>query len=339
MATSFILLTLVAFLYYLDARKDSVIDIRAEMLKTLYDIRQNENLKVDKFNVQLDDPAKYKSPSFKQYQDRFELVACANANAQNKVYVITATSKMAEQYLDDITRKIVAAYLLLFVPFLAFGYFLARLSLIPLKNAYSALVSYNQDIIHDLKTPITTIELNGELLSADHSKPLRRIMNATKTLESLYLNLESYLRTGKHLKSERFDLSATIEERADAYISLYPHASISYEVKPLWIESDKISVVRIIDNIVANAIKHGKKDPLVKISLQNNELVISDNGEGISNPEKIFERYYCEIPYLKGYGLGLNIVKRLSEELRIPIKISSTKEGTSFRLDFSSSII
>lgn len=335
MATSFILLGFVAFLYYLDARKDSVIDLRTEMLKEFYEIRQNPNHKIKKFNVKLDDADKYTSPSFKQYNDRFELVACANSSVQNKVYVVTATPKIAENYLNEVIRKIIAAYLLVFIPFLAFGYFLARLSLIPLKNAYGALVSYNQDIIHDLKTPITTIELNGELLSASHSKPLKRIMNATKTLESLYLNLESYLRTGKHLKPERFNLSAAIEERADAYVSLYPHAEINYHMKPFWIESDKVSIMRILDNIVANAIKHGKKDPTINISIENNELVISDNGEGIANPEKIFERHYCEIPYLKGYGLGLNIVKRLSEELHIPIKITSSKEGTSFRLNFS----
>lgn len=335
MATSFILLGIVAFLYYLDARKNSVIDIRAEMLKTLYEIRQNTDYKVDKFHVKLDDAAKYTSPSFKQYKDRFELVACANAYEQNKVYVITGAPRIAESYLNDITRNIIAVYLLLFIPFLVFGYFLARLSLIPLKNSYSALVSFNQDIIHDLKTPITTIELNGELLSENHSKPLRRIKNATKTLESLYLNLESYLRTGKHLHLERFDLAATIEERADLYASLYPHAAISYDVKPFWIKSDKISIVRILDNIIANAIKHGRKDPIVEIFIQNKEVVISDNGEGVSDPEKIFERNYCETPYLKGYGLGLNIVKRLSGELHVPIQISSTKKGTSFRLDFS----
>lgn len=335
MATSFLLLGFVAFLYYLDARKNSVIDIRSEMLKTLYEIRQNTNLKVDKFNVKLDDAAKYTSPSFRQYKDRFELVACANANAQNKVYVITAAPGIAEQYLDDITHKIMAAYLLVFIPFLAFGYFLARLSLIPLKNAYGALVSFNQDIIHDLKTPITTIGLNSELLVANDSKPLRRIMGATKTLESLYLNLESYLRTGKHLKFEKINLQILLDEKKELYVSLYPHAVFFYEIEPLFIETDKINFIRIVDNIIANGIKHGARIPEIRIWTVKNRLFIADNGAGIAHPERIFERHYCETPYVKGFGLGLNIVKRLSKQLDISIEITTSKEGTTFELDLA----
>ncbi|MBD3791474.1 MAG: HAMP domain-containing histidine kinase [Campylobacterales bacterium] len=334
MATSFMLLGLVAFLYYLDARKNSVIDMRAEMLKTLYEIRQNTSFKVDKFNVKLDDAAKYTSPSFRQYEDRFELVACANTNAQNKVCVITAAPVIAEQYLDDITHKIMAAYLLVFIPFLAFGYFLARLSLIPLKNAYGALVSFNQDIIHDLKTPITTIQINGELLDAK-SKPFSRVINATKTLESLYLNLESYLRTGKHLKFEKINLQTLLDEKREIYASLYPQAVFSYEIEPLFIETDKINFIRIVDNIIANGIKHGTRIPEIRIWTANNRLFIADNGAGIAHPERIFERHYCETPYVKGFGLGLNIVKRLSEQLDIPIQITTSKEGTIFELDLA----
>lgn len=319
-------------MYYLDARKDSVIDVRSEMLKVLYSIRENPKYNDDKFNVIISDVKSYVAPSFKEYQDRFELVACANPHHQNKVYVITAPITIAKEYLNDVSRKILTAYLFLFIPFFFFGYLFARIALVPVKNAYDSLVSFNEDIIHDLKTPITTIQINGELLDAQASKPFTRVVNATKTLQSLYFNLESYLRTGQHLSYEKINIYSLIYERKEVYDTLYQNAQFSYDITPFYIETDKTSIIRIIDNIVANAIKHGARFPKVEIKTINHHLHISDNGSGIDHPEKIFDRHYCEVPYIKGYGLGLNIVKRLSEQLKIPIKITSTKQGTTFEL-------
>lgn len=334
MISSFILLAFIGFLYYLDVRKDSVIDVRSEMLKVLYTIRENPKYKTDKFEVLVSSPNGLIAPSFKEYHDRFELVACANPHHQDKVYIIRAPISLAKDYLKEITRKIITAYLLLFIPFFIFGYLLARLAMIPLKKSYEALVSFNQDIIHDLKTPITTIQINGELLDVK-SKPFSRVINATKTLESLYLNLESYLRTGKHLKFEKLDLQTLFCEKRDIYTSLYPHATFFYEIEPLLITTDKINFIRIIDNIVANGIKHGARIPEIKIYTQKHTLFICDNGTGIAHPEKIFERHYCETPYVKGFGLGLNIVKRLSEQLAISIEITTSKEGTIFKLNLA----
>lgn len=339
MFTSFLLLAFVAFLYYLDARKDSLIDVRSEMLKALYAIRENPEIKIDKFSVVVADIGDYVAPSFREYKDRFELVACANPHHQDKVYVITAPLSIANNTLNEITNKILLAYSLLFIPFFAFGYLLARLSLIPLKNSYSALVSFNEDIIHDLKTPITTISINGELLENQTSKPLKRITNATKTLEALYLNLESYLRTGKHLKIEVFDLNEVVRQRVEAMRAVFSHAIFSVEVPETFIESDKINFTRIFDNIVTNAIKHGNKEPIIKIFFEQNTLHIEDNGSGINNAQKIFERHYCETPYVKGFGLGLNIVKRLSEQLDIEICVSSSSKGTTFSLDLTHIIL
>lgn len=332
MLTSFILLAFVAFLYYLDARKDSVIDVRSEMLKVLYGIRENPEFKVGKFHVEVSDVKHYIAPSFSEYDDRFELVACANPHHQDKVYVITAPLSIAKKSLNEFTTKILFAYSLLFIPFFVFGYLLARLSLIPLKNSYIALVSFNEDIIHDLKTPITTIGINGELLQNQNLKPLLRIANATKTLEALYLNLESYLRTGKHLKMEVFDLQELVIQRVEVFKVLYAHTIFEVALPNIKLISDKTSFIRIFDNIVTNAIKHGSKEPRVRIFYANSSLFIDDNGSGINDAQKIFDRHYCETPYVKGYGLGLNIVKRLSEELKITIKVTSSSKGTVFIL-------
>lgn len=339
MVTSFVLLSLIAVLYYLDVRKDAVINVRTEMLNVLYTLRKNPKARFENFHVIVDDVKDHIAPSFRQYPNHFELVACANPHFQNKVFVITAPLQVAFAYTEAIFQKILMAYLLLFIPFFIIGYILAQLSIKPLKKIHEALLSFNTDIIHDLKTPITTIGINAELLGEDKCKPLCRIESSIKTLEGLYLNLETYLRTGKHLHPEKIALLPMIEERVELFRSLYPSAIFKISIEPLELFVDKISMIRIIDNLVANAIKYGGRNPTVDLKTDTNHLIISDTGKGMKDLEKIFDRHYRECAYVSGYGLGLNIVKTLTQRLRINILVESNTSGTDIILDISALMI
>lgn len=336
MLTSFILLAFVGFLYYMDVRKDTVIDVRSEMLKVLYALRENPHQKFDRYRVIVDDIKGHVAPSFRQYHDRFELIACANPHYQNKVYVITAPLSIATHYTEDILKKIIAVYLLLFIPFFGIGYLLSRIALSPIKNGYDTLIAFNRDVIHDLKTPITTMGINAGMLQGEKCPSLHRIESSIKTLEGLYLNLESYIQTGEHLKFETVDIKSLIMERQEIYKTLYSRVFFNYYINSQSCLTDKISLLRIIDNLVANAVKYGGRIPEVTIRNDDAALYIIDNGKGINQPDKIFDRHYRESTYVSGYGLGLNIVKKLSEQLNITIQIiSTTDNGTTIKIDFS----
>jgi two-component system OmpR family sensor kinase len=338
MATSFVLLSLIAILYYLDVRKDAVINVRTEMLTVLYTLRKNPNAHFERFHVMVDDVKDHIAPSFRQYDNRFELVACANPHFQNKVFVITAPLQVAFAYTEEIFRKIIAVYMVLFIPFFLLGTILARLSLKPLKKVHEALLAFNADVIHDLKTPITTIGINAELLGEDKCKPLCRIESSIKTLEGLYLNLETYLRTGEHLHPEMINLNDLILERVELFRSLYPSALFNITIEPTALFVDKISITRILDNLVTNAIKYGGKKPIVTLKTDKAHLFVSDNGKGMEHLDKIFDRHYRECTYVSGYGLGLNIVKTLTQRLGITIQVVSSPSGTDIVLDISSLI-
>jgi signal transduction histidine kinase len=58
---------------------------------------------------------------------------------------------------------------------------------------------------------------------------------------------------------------------------------------------------------------------------------VEDHGVGIESIEKIFSRYYRENEAKGGFGIGLNIVKQITEEENITIDVSSTLgKGTTF---------
>ncbi len=90
----------------------------------------------------------------------------------------------------------------------------------------------------------------------------------------------------------------------------------------------------IIHNILSNAIKYSHRDSEIDINVQAEDntilLEIADKGIGISEEdlEKVFDKFYRSTDHadIKGFGLGLPIVKRFCSLLNIKIQINS-KEG------------
>ncbi|MDO9548295.1 MAG: ATP-binding protein, partial [Candidatus Marinimicrobia bacterium] len=107
---------------------------------------------------------------------------------------------------------------------------------------------------------------------------------------------------------------------------------IESNLPPLY--ADKIQIKQVVVNLIQNAIQSSDSDDLqINIDLKSDDdnviLEIIDNGPGISLEylQKIFEPYFTT--RRKGTGLGLPIVKRIVENHRGNIMLSSvTGQGT-----------
>jgi signal transduction histidine kinase len=113
-----------------------------------------------------------------------------------------------------------------------------------------------------------------------------------------------------------------------------------------YINSDAYLVSIIISNIISNAIKYSNDNAEITIDIsQVNSLTIcsiSDKGIGIaqSDLDKIFNPFYrsnaTNHPEIKGSGLGLSIVKRITQLLDVKFEIQSeVNKGTTFILSFN----
>lgn len=99
---------------------------------------------------------------------------------------------------------------------------------------------------------------------------------------------------------------------------------------------------KIISNILSNSIKYTPHGGYVKLNLKedgsNVIITITDNGEGISAEElpHIFTPFYqCKEQTGQGTGIGLSLVKQMTEAMKGEIKVSSiVKKGTTFTLTF-----
>lgn len=214
---------------------------------------------------------------------------------------------------------------------------------INLKNQKFLRKQYAQDISHELRTPITNLQLYIEaikdgVIDADE-QTLSSLLEEIHRLEGLVVNLnKSFNDNSEYLKinKKEFNLSEHINSLLDTVKPRLNKLDISLieEIKDgIIINSDKDKISQIVQNLVSNAIKAIKDDGLIRVSLSEDKnkiyLVVKDNGVGISDEKKeaIFERFYriddARNTKLNGHGLGLSITKNFVESLGGKIKLKS----------------
>ena len=96
---------------------------------------------------------------------------------------------------------------------------------------------------------------------------------------------------------------------------------------------------RIIDNNLTNAIKYTLDDEVIYVSLkvENKDcnFIIESKSKQILDQQKIFEEYYREETNVQeGFGLGLNLVKRICSEENVGIELQSGENWASFIYTF-----
>ena len=224
-----------------------------------------------------------------------------------------------------------------------------------LKNQKYVRKQYAQDISHELRTPITNLQLYIEAIKDGvidvDEQTLSSLLEETQRLEGLVVNLnKSFNDNSEYLKinKKEFDLSQHIKLILDTIKPRLTKLDISLieEIKDgVMIYSDKDKISQIIQNLISNAIKAIKEDGLIRISLyedKNNIYIdIKDNGVGISDEKKevIFERFYriddARNTKTNGHGLGLSITKNFVESLGGKIKLKSKLgKGSTFSVIF-----
>ncbi len=148
------------------------------------------------------------------------------------------------------------------------------------------------------------------------------------------------------LQKEMLNLSVLVEETISRHLTPKIQRRLCLDIDPdIMMNVDKVAFPSIVINLIENADKYTGDDSLVEISLKKGEkevvLQVADKGPGIAEVErnKVFEKFYRvgneETRNTKGTGLGLFIVKRLTEQHEGKISLHQNKPmGALFRLTF-----
>lgn len=226
------------------------------------------------------------------------------------------------------------------------GAFLVRLSLRPLNQKIQELNQFIKDTTHEINTPLSVLQmsvsgLDQNALNPRDKKRLRSIIVSAKTLENIYDAL-IYTAFGRlENQIQLIDMRQLIQERLEFFEMLFDQKSLtlSTALSPAILKANPKSITLVVDNLLSNAYKYTPKNGEVKVFLQSKGgeclLVIEDNGYGIEkkNLPYIFNRYQRFERSKGGFGLGLNIVKKICDEFGILITCESEINiGSNFSL-------
>jgi len=199
-----------------------------------------------------------------------------------------------------------------------FAYQLANISLTPLKNYNESLKLYNHHIAHELKTPLSVLKSDLELLKIWYDKEtvessLEEIDNMKSVIDSMLFLSENVILKDKN--------KINLYELVDEMIDFYSNKSwkkinlIKKTKKELILSWDKNLIKTMLKNLFENAIKYSNGNE-INIELSKNSIEFSNFYDFEIKEElksKLFEAFYKLNFDSNSFWLWLSIVKKIVE--------------------------
>jgi len=199
-----------------------------------------------------------------------------------------------------------------------------------------------EDVAHELRTPIATLQSHMEAMIDGIWEPdVERLQSCHEEITRIG-RLVGDLEKLARYENDEITLNITRVNMADVLRTLIKNfekefinkeIGFKYELQDVYIRGDSDRIYQVFVNIIWNALKYTDKHGEVAIRLRGlgsrAEVIVSDNGEGISNDDLplIFERFYradrSRSRLTGGAGIGLSIVKAIVDGHGGEIKIES----------------
>ena len=253
-------------------------------------------------------------------------------------YIVIKTK--SKPILQRVGIKILAFTIFAILVIIVTSFFLVKLILKPIRDNLALMDRFIKDTTHELNTPVSTILTNIEMInSVELDKKLQnkfdRIKTATLTISNIYDDLVFLILNHKiSSQNEQIEVNTIIQQRIKYFDLLFQSKNLTVnmvqnDIFILYIDKNKL--IRLIDNLISNAIKYTNKNTNIDIIINKNSFKIIDQGDGMTKDEisKIFQRYTRFNNNMGGFGIGYNIIYNIVQEYHLDIKIDSKlKEGT-----------
>lgn len=245
---------------------------------------------------------------------------------------------------------------LVFTLVIVVAYSGAIYQLIKQKRISEIKSDFINNMTHEFKTPIATINLAVEAIRnpkaiSDTDKVLRYLGMIRDENKRMHAQVENVLRISKleknqlDISKDRVDAHEIISD-AVAHIELIVadrggYVKTHLDAEKSEVLANDVHFTSVIVNILDNAVKYSPESPKIDVftEMVKNHIIIKikDQGAGMGKAvlKKVFEKFYREhtgdIHNVKGHGLGLAYVKRIIEDHQGEVYAESEKaKGSTF---------
>lgn len=266
-------------------------------------------------------------------------------------YLTTETARGTLIVFLDCTRDLTAfrSFLMISIVVSAIGIaavfailvVLSKVAVKPVAESYEKQRQFITDASHEIKTPLTIIAANTEVLEIsggenEWTESIKKQVRRMSDLTAGLITLSRMDEQSRALVTMDFSLSDAVVDGIEPFLALAAmrnkafncdiQGSISYD-------GNEESIRQLVSILADNAIKHSSERSTIQVTLKKrgryNELVFSNRVDSINkgNLNVIFERFYrgdsSRSSTVGGYGIGLSIAKAIVTAHRGRIRAES----------------
>ena len=257
-------------------------------------------------------------------------------------------------------RNLICSSLLIFAVamgvFLGISILLSHWVIKPVALAWDQQRQFVADASHELKTPLSVIMANAELMQsedtpeADRRNYSRNILNVTYQMRFLVENMLEIARVDNGTLKTQFaplDFSQLVSDAALSFQLLYEEKGMTLQChipEGICLNGSEQQLYQVMDVLLDNALKYSTPGSTVRVDLTQNGrnclLSVASPGEELSREElkNIFKRFYRadKARSMNGsYGLGLSIAEAIVTAHRGKIWAESKDGENIFYVQFS----
>ncbi len=215
-----------------------------------------------------------------------------------------------------------------------------------MRNDYLSLKEFNENASHELQTPLAIIRSKTELLMQkkdirkDSLDLIKSINDATNKLFKLNqgLLLISKIENQYYHEVTNLSLVAVIRNWFDNYreIMQLKNITINSEVSSEGlVEMNEALAEVLISNLLSNAVRYNISNGFIEWQIDDSNLTIINSGLPLkTNPEYLFRRFNKESDNPQSVGLGLSIVKKITDSYRMDIRYTCQENIHQVRIRF-----
>lgn len=303
------------------------------------------------------------------YQEAFETALSTNSSSGNfelddnywafrrdsipggeRLTFINVTTQYA--VLKKLATAFIWVGLFMFILVYAVSRYLSQKAIAPVERAFEKQKQFISDASHELKTPLTVIGANVDVLlptaDEDSLKWLHYIKTEVQrmgklTQDLLYLAQLDSAQSNSHIQT-RFSLTSILEHHMLGFegLAFEKNISFQYALAPdMMVSGVAEHIEQVIMILLDNAIKYTPMQGSVHVTLErlghHTVFTITNTGDGIAKEDLpfIFDRFYrgdaSRNREAGSYGLGLAIAQSILNDHHSKLVCTSTNESTTFQ--------